>query len=85
MATEKVTYRPEGQRARTIYLENVQEATFMGAPTLTGREVTREGDHVFGTTQAVERLHVIEQSLIIKRVPVVMDNIYGEFVEVDRK
>ena len=79
--TERVTYRPEGQRARTIYLEDVRDSTFMGAPVIIGREVDKEGNHVFGTTQAVERRHVLETALIVKRVPVVMSLTYGEFVD----
>lgn len=81
MTVERVTYRPEGKRARTIYLENVRESALMGQPTVTGREVMADGDHVFTgpTGEAVERLHVIDASLIVRRVPVVMNLSYGEY------
>lgn len=83
MSTERVTYRPEGQRARTIYLDKVSESTVAGAPVLTGVEVDREGSEVYGKGFE-ERHHIIEVALIVRRVPVVMSNIYGEFEEVAR-
>lgn len=82
MATERVTYRPEGERARTIYLSDVSETVIAGEPAITGIEVDRDGNRTLGTIkQAIERRHIIQVELVVKRVPVVMDKIYGEFVE----
>ena len=75
--TERVTYRPEGaRRARTIYLEGVRETGNL----LTGIEVNREGDEVSGKGFD-ERRHIISLELVVRRVPVVMDNLYGEYVD----
>ncbi len=85
MTTERVTYRPEGERARTIYLADVAETAIAGAPAIAGVEVDRDGCRVLGTVdQAVERRHIIQTELVVRRVPVVMDNTYGEFVEVGK-
>jgi hypothetical protein len=72
-----VTYRPEGAgRSRTIYLQDVSEIGSM----LTGVEVDKAGDEVSGKGFD-ERRHVISLELVSKRVPMVMDNIYGELEE----
>lgn len=76
MNTERVTYRPEGGRARTIYLQDVSTSGSI----LTGIEVDREGAEVYGRGFD-ERRHLISLELVVNRVPVVMDNTYGEFVE----
>lgn len=73
---ERITYRPEGGRTRSIYLQDVVEA----GDVLTGIEVDREGDEVNGRGFD-ERRHIIATELIVRRVPMVMDNIYGELVE----
>lgn len=79
---ERITYRPEGERARTIYLVDATEIPFIGATAVTGIEVDRDGNRTLGpATQPLERRHVIASELIVKRVPVVMDNTYGEYVE----
>ena len=84
MSTERVTYRPEGGRARTIYLEDVRETTLVGAPAVYGIEVDRDGNRVLDIAgQATERRHIIQAALIVKRVPVRMDNTYGEFVDAE--
>lgn len=75
---ERVTYRPEGGRARTIYMENVQ--VMGGGELLTGIEVNREGDEICGA-KFDERRHIIELALVERRMPMRMDNIYGELVE----
>lgn len=74
-AYERVTYRPEGGRARTIYLH--RPAVTGGL--LTGIEVDREGDEV-APRGYDERLHAIALELVIERVPMVMDRLYGELV-----
>lgn len=73
---ERVTYRPEGERARTIYLHRPVEH----GPFLTGVEVNREGDEIGGKDHDARR-HIIDLGLIVRRVPMRMDNIYGELVE----
>lgn len=72
---ERVTYRPEGERARTIYLHRPTVSGLL----LTGVEVNREGDEISGK-DFDERRHVIELSLVVRRVPMRMDNTYGELV-----
>jgi hypothetical protein len=83
MSVERVTYRPEGARAKTVYLQNPKVVEVMtGAPALVGQEVDKEGNAVLGTVaQAIERQHVISLELVVKRVPVAMSMIYAEFVE----
>lgn len=73
---ERVTYRPEGGRARTIYLHR----PVVSGPFLIGMEVNREGDDISGKGFD-ERKHIIETALVVRRVPMVMDNNYGELVE----
>lgn len=83
MATyEKVTYRPEGQRARTVYLRDPKVTSTSAGPLLVGREVDRDGNAVLdgAGSAAIERTHVIEESLVVKRVPVRMSLLYGCFV-----
>lgn len=78
MTTERVTYRPEGERARTIYLQGVKPLRFFGEECISGDEVNREGESII---RAGDRTHVIQTALIVRRVPVVMNNTYGEFEE----
>lgn len=76
---ERVTYRPEGGRARTVYLEDPAEVTLLGEPCLTGTQVDRDGEDL-----AVDRRHVIATALIVRRVPLAMDLTYGTLTEVSR-
>jgi hypothetical protein len=76
MKYERVTYRPEGERARTIYLENPE----VRGELLTGVQVKADGDEVSGKGFD-ERRHIISLELVTSRVPMRMDNIYGELVE----
>ncbi len=78
MSTERITYRPEGARARTNYLTDVQATSIMGAECITGMELNREGDSVI---REGDRRHIIQAALVIRRTPVVMDKIYGEYVD----
>lgn len=73
---ERVTYRPEGGRARTIYLHRPTVSGIF----LTGIEVDKEGDEV-APKGVDERLHMIELALVVERVPMEMHRIYGELVE----
>ena len=70
------------RRARTIYLADVSvtESPLLGE-LLTGIEVDRQGDDVSGS-KFDQRRHIISTEVITRRVPVVMDKIYGEYVEV---
>lgn len=81
---ERVTYRPEGERARSIYLHRpLVLENDLGKPTfLTGVEVNREGDEVAGKGFD-ERRHLIDLELVIRRVPMRMDMYYGELVKDD--
>ena len=72
---ERVTYRPEGGRARSIFLHKPTVSDIF----VTGIEVNREGDAIAGKGFD-ERRHIIDKSLVLKRVPMVMDRIYGELV-----
>lgn len=72
---ERVTYRPEGGKARTIYLES---PTVVG-DLLTGIEVNREGDEI-APRGYDERRHLIALALVTRREAMVMDRIYGELV-----
>ena len=80
---ERVTYRPEGARARTMYLSDVRDITVAGEPALVGAEVDKDGSPVLpmGKDGESRRLHIVQLALVVRRTPVVMDNIYGEFVE----
>jgi hypothetical protein len=73
---ERVTFRPEGGRARTVYLRHPAVTGNL----LVGVEVDREGDGVSGR-KFDERRHVISVELVVARVPMRMDNFYGELVE----
>lgn len=87
MSAERVTYRPEGsKRARSIYLSDPRTSEMCGHPVLIGEEVDRDGLPVLplGKDGKSTRMHIIQEELIVRRVPVVMDNTYGEFVEEDR-
>lgn len=81
--TERVTFRPPGKRARTIYLG---DATVIQSPILgellTGVELDREGMEVDGKGFDTRR-HFISTDTIVNRVPVRMDKTYGEFVDAD--
>lgn len=81
MTTERVTFRQENKRTRTIYLQDaeVRQAGKLGE-VLTGIEVNREGDEIAGKGFD-ERRHIIAMGAVVRRVPVVMDKTYGEFVE----
>lgn len=72
---ERVTYRTEDGRARTIYLHRPA----VSGPFLTGIEVNREGDEIADRGYD-ERRHLIATSLVVKRLPMVMDRVYGELV-----
>lgn len=76
---ERITFRPEGGRARSVILKNTRESDLI----LSGVEVSIDGDEVAGKGFD-ERVRIISKDLILKRVPLVMDKIYGELVETDR-
>jgi hypothetical protein len=77
MRYEKVTYRPEGGRARTVILRDPEDRGGL----LVGREVDAEGSAVLDGPRGVgiERTHVISEDLVLKRVEVAMHMIYGTF------
>lgn len=82
MATERVTYRTERGGTRTIYLQDAKEShSEQLGELLSGVEVDKEGDEVHGKGFD-ERHHLISLDAVIRREAVVMDKIYGEFVEV---
>lgn len=79
---ERVRYRPEGGRTRSIYLQDPVvsgDAGLLGA-TLTGIEVDREGIEVTGRGFD-ERRHVISLDLVLEREPMVIDRLYGHLVD----
>ena len=81
---EKVTYRPEGQRARTVILRDptVIYACLSDTDVLCGTEVDKEANAVLAAGKdTIERHHIIDVALVIKRVPVVFDGHYCTFVE----
>lgn len=73
---ERVTYRPEGSRARTVFLEHAK----VSGGLLTGIEVDREGVEVWGKCFD-QRRHIISLELVLLRTPLKMDNEIGELVE----
>jgi hypothetical protein len=86
---ERVTYRPEGGgRGRSVMLQDVREATVGGAAIVTGTLVDRDGDLVAPSRAALAAggavdgsvLHVIEESLVVRREPFEMDLFYATLV-----
>lgn len=80
---ERVTYRPVGERARTIYLRDPQvsgSAESLIGEFLTGIEVDREGTEL-APKGVDERRHVISLPLVTRRVPVRVDLTYGTLEE----
>lgn len=69
---EKVSFEDQG-RTRTVYLRNPNEGDLV----LSGIEVNKEGDEISGKGFD-DRLRVIDLSLIKSRIPMVMNNTYGE-------
>ena len=80
MTYERVRYTPEGGRAQTIILADVQEAVIIATDVLTGVEVNREGDEV-APRGVDQRRHVIDLNLISKRTVLTMDNHTGLLTE----
>lgn len=75
---ERITYKPEGaKRARSVILEGVSESDAL----LSGTEVDRHGEYV-GTLEVSRRLHVIDKTLVKRRVPLRLSLKYGEMEEV---
>lgn len=73
----RVTYRPEGKRARTVLLGS---ATASREGVLTGTEVDAEGETRWrkgGTTQTI---HVIEMALVLRVEYLEMDKTLGVLV-----
>ena len=81
MRYEKVTYRPEGGRVRTVILREPRVVTGALATLLVGTEVDKDGNAVLDGPRytTVERTHVIDVDLVVKRVEVAMDLTYGTF------
>ena len=72
MDYERITYREEGaKRSKTTYLRNTSEGAFLGAPVVMGGIIDRQGEWN-------GKNHVICTELITKRVPMRMNNFYGE-------
>lgn len=69
---ESITYRPEGSRARTVFLRDVRD----GALGVAGIEVSEDGDEV-APRGCDERLRIISPELIVRRVPLRMNLHYG--------
>lgn len=81
---ERVTYRQDG-RTRTIYLHRPTvggHADGLLGEFLTGIEVNIQGDEV-APRGVDERRHIISLELVTKRIPMVMDNIFGELTELE--
>lgn len=80
---ERVRYRPEGARARTIYLSDPQvtgDPDGMLGQVLIGVEVDREADEV-APRGYDERRHVISLDLVLSRTVVVVDRHTGLLTE----
>lgn len=77
MTYERVTYRPEGGKARTVVLGNVKVSGIL----LTGSEVDESGETRWFDKGTTERIHVIDTGCILARVPLVVDNTYALLVE----
>lgn len=72
---ERVTYKT-GDTPRTVILKNVQE----GSGILRGHQCNQ-----FGDEPMVEKIHIIETSLVKKRVPLEMHPKYAELRPTDKE
>lgn len=70
---ERVTYKPDGERSRSIFLRDVTEGPLL----LSGIEVGRDGSQS-GTLAVSKRLHMIDKGLVSARVPYRLNLHYGE-------
>ena len=79
---ERVTFRTEKGRSRTVYLRQpvVAESPILGS-LLTGVEVDIEGDEV-APRGVDERRHIIGLDAVVRRVPMYMNNDFGLLEEV---
>lgn len=73
---ERVTYRPQGGKRRTVLLEIKADGAL-----LIGVEVGPDGDTRWFDRDTTERTHVISAELVEQRVPLRMDNHYGLLME----
>jgi hypothetical protein len=74
-AYERVAYRPEGSpRQRSVVLIDPTEDALSGTPVLTGYESDREG-------VALDRIHVIDLSLVTHRTRLRVNPHYGTLEE----
>lgn len=79
-AYERVTFCPEAGKRKTVLLRRPTVAGEL----LTGIEVNDQGDEV-APRGVDERRHVISLDLVCKRVPMEMDNHFGELIVVECK
>lgn len=70
---ERVTYRPEPGAARTLILADPKVSAALGIPVLSGSEVDRDGC-------PLDRIQVIDLTLIVRRTPLRMDLTYARLV-----
>lgn len=70
---ERVTFKPEDARARSVFLTGVTESELF----VMGYEVNRAGEHV-GDLTVSRRLHVIDKGLVRARIPHRLSLHYGE-------
>ena len=76
-AYEKITYQPEGaDRPKRVILHHPAPCKVFGNPCTAGTEVNEEGDEI-KPRGADERRHIIQDSLIKKRVALVFSRNYG--------
>lgn len=79
---ERITYKPEGaQRARSVILRNPVRSDKLPGGTTSGVEVKADGEEVYGP-KFDERVHIISDPLILKRVPLKMNLHYGRLERV---
>lgn len=74
-----MTYRPEDARTKTVLLDVRSEGRL-----LVGVEVAADGDTRWTEDGTTETTHVIEGVLVMRRVPLRMDNDHGVLVEAER-
>ena len=70
----KVRIKAYGKRAKTVYFDTFEKADpgVSGVVWWVGKAVGKDGG-------ATRRIHVVDDSAIVSRTPVVMNHHYGEF------
>ena len=76
MRYERVTYKPEGKRARHIFLKQPSEKVILGEVCLVGIQAARDGS-LWGTKEVDQRMCVIALDQISTRIPMRINKRYG--------